>query len=236
MRIWDINPGYLNRGSLLGEHRELHGIVSIIAYGKKGYSRHPETIRWLGYGWALKQRHRLLAREMALRGYRDKSPVLTNSNKEKWPEIYIDDPAQQYRILEMKYRDKEQGRIPLPQNQQQLWSHHKYSVLARDVNRYREIGREVSRLKTHEDYRNLAMELTSLLRTPPSVGGLKNALQHMWGHVAGPILDATNDPVESWSLQRLAAEIQYRTITLREPYLLVSTALSELTAWLPAKT
>jgi len=30
MRLWDINPGYLNRQSLLGEHRELHGIVSIL--------------------------------------------------------------------------------------------------------------------------------------------------------------------------------------------------------------
>ena len=30
----DINPGYLNRQSLLGEHRELHGIVSKIDYNK----------------------------------------------------------------------------------------------------------------------------------------------------------------------------------------------------------
>jgi len=35
MRIWDIHPGYLNRQSLLGEHRELHGIFSIIT-NKKG--------------------------------------------------------------------------------------------------------------------------------------------------------------------------------------------------------
>jgi len=26
MRIWDIDPGFLNAQSLLGEHRELHGI------------------------------------------------------------------------------------------------------------------------------------------------------------------------------------------------------------------
>ena len=236
MRIWDISPGYLNRGSLLGEHRELHGIVSIIVHGKKGYSRHPETMRWVGYGWALQQRHRLLACEMALRGYRDKSPVRTHSNKEKWPEIYIDEPAQQYRILQMKYHDKEQGRIPLPQNGQQLWSHHKYSVLARDVNRYLELGREVSRLKTHGDYRHLAMELTALLRSPPLPGGLKNALQHMWGHVSTSHTGNTAEPVESWSLYRLAAEIQQRAITQRESYLLVSTGLSELTAWLPEKS
>lgn len=36
MRIWDINPGYLNRQSLLGDHRELHGIVSIQQRARDG--------------------------------------------------------------------------------------------------------------------------------------------------------------------------------------------------------
>ena len=36
MRIWDLNPGYLNRNSLLGEHRELHGILNILTLEKKG--------------------------------------------------------------------------------------------------------------------------------------------------------------------------------------------------------
>jgi len=44
MRVWDINPGYLNRQNLLGEHRELHGIVSILVNRKKGYANHPETV------------------------------------------------------------------------------------------------------------------------------------------------------------------------------------------------
>ena len=55
MRIWDIHPGYLNNQSLLGEHRELHGIVSILVNKKKGYSQHPETKRWVGYDWARPQ-------------------------------------------------------------------------------------------------------------------------------------------------------------------------------------
>jgi len=63
MRIWDLSPGYLNRDSLLGEHRELHGLYSILVNGKQGYSRHPETLRWAeavgGLGW----RHRELALE-----------------------------------------------------------------------------------------------------------------------------------------------------------------------------
>jgi hypothetical protein len=33
MRVWDVNPGYLNRPSLLGEHREIHAIVSILTHG-----------------------------------------------------------------------------------------------------------------------------------------------------------------------------------------------------------
>ena len=66
VRIWDLHPGYLNRQSLLGEHRELHGLVNVLTQNKKGYSRHPETLRWVGFGWALKQRHALLAAEMAL--------------------------------------------------------------------------------------------------------------------------------------------------------------------------
>ncbi len=45
MRIWDINSGYLNSQNLLGEHRELHGFVSIIVNKKKGYAKHPETLR-----------------------------------------------------------------------------------------------------------------------------------------------------------------------------------------------
>ena len=68
MRIWDLNPGYLNRQSLLGEHRELHGIVSILVNKKKGYAKHPETLRWVKHGWALTMRHNLLAAEMSLRG------------------------------------------------------------------------------------------------------------------------------------------------------------------------
>jgi len=185
MRIWDVNPGYLNRQSLLGEHRELHGIVSIIVNMKRGYSKQPETVRWVGYGWALKQRHRLLAAEMSLRGFTDHSPVLTRGKRGVWPKKYVDEPFRQFQLLEAKYRNKEQGRIPLPKNAQQLWSHHKYSVLARDLNLYRKLGRDVSRMRPHHDFSELAKVLTELLRRSPSIGGVRNALQHYVGIRAG---------------------------------------------------
>jgi hypothetical protein len=232
MRIWDINPGYLNRQSLLGEHRELHGIVSIIVNGKKGYSRHPETVRWVGHGLALQQRHRLLAAEMSLRGFSHRSPVVMSTGKGRWPQRYIDEPFRQFQILESKYRHKEQGRIPLPGNAQQLWSHHKYSVLARDPNLYRELGREVAGMKPNHDFSELALKLTELLRTSPSAGGLRNALLHMWGYVSA-CPAPPEGAVESWSSDRLLLEIQRRAMKIAEPYLTSTTALGELKAWLP---
>lgn len=232
MRIWDIHPGYLNRQSLLGEHRELHGIVSIFRNRKKGYANHPETLRWAGYGWALRQRHRLLAAEMALRGYTDKTPVRTRSGKNSWPTIYIDDPFQQLQLLRTKYQNKEPGRIQLPKNGQQIWRHHKYSVLARSTTVYKQIGRETAAMRPHHNFSGLAARLTELLRRSPAPGGLRNALLHMWGHISDSVPGPKYD-VARWSTKRLIKEIQRYALAVEEPYLMESTALSELAAWLP---
>lgn len=229
MRIWDIHPGYLNRQSLLGEHRELHGLVSIIVNGKKGYSHHPETIRWVGYGWAIKQRHRQLACEMKLRGYEEKTPVKTRSNKGLWPPIYIDKPHIQFQLLKEKYKGKEQGRIPLPNNLQELWSHHKYSVLSRDQDSYKQIGRKVA--GNNIDFDNLALALVEALKLPPTEGGIRNAVQHMWGHVS-EAHGKTSDNIKSWSLKKLLLVTQAISKNINEPYLTKSTALSELMVWL----
>lgn len=234
MRIWDINPGYLNRQSLLGEHRELHGIVSILQNNKAGYSRHPETLRWKGFGWALRKRHQLLACEMALRGYVDRSSVRTLSNNGVWPTTYIDWPVVQLGLLRDKYAHKEQGRIPLPKTAQQLWSQHKYSVLARDTDAYRELGRLVAAMGPLDDYSGVAAQLVALLRQPPSEGGIRNALQHMWGHVSSQY-EGSKGEVVSWHTGKLLHEIQNLAMAGRDAYLTSSTALSELCAWIPRK-
>jgi hypothetical protein len=75
MRIWDLAPWRLCRGHLLGEHRELHAIWSVLTKNKAGYSRHPETLRWKGRLRALFGRHAALVGEMARRGYRHLSPL-----------------------------------------------------------------------------------------------------------------------------------------------------------------
>ena len=75
MRIWDLNPSLLCRNHLLGEHRELHALWTIITEGKKGYSSHPETLRWVGKQRALYLRHEDLVLEMKKRGYNHASDL-----------------------------------------------------------------------------------------------------------------------------------------------------------------
>jgi len=230
MRIWDIDPGYLNRQSLLGEHRELHGMVSIIVNHKNGYANHPETRRWADYGWALKQRHDLLVAEMSLRGYQHKTPVMTRRRQETWPPDFIDLPAHQFEILQNKYIGREAGRIPLPKNAQQLWAQHKYSVMARDPNLYRRLGRQVSTMRGRRDFAELMNILLTSLRTRPGEGGVRNALQHMWGHIVAD--DDKYTGIGSWSLARLLKETRERALRQNEIYLVHSTALGELASWL----
>jgi hypothetical protein len=103
MRIWDISPKKLCRNHLLGEHRELHAIWSVLVNGKKGYAHHPETLRWKGKLKALYGRHDALVVEMSNRGYRHRSPLekrsATGSAKQT---IYVNSPREQIVILRHK--------------------------------------------------------------------------------------------------------------------------------------
>ncbi len=231
MRIWDIHPGYLNRQSLLGEHRELHAVVSIIMNNKQGYSKHPETLRWKEYGWAIQKRHQLIAAEMVLRGYREQSPVTLCSREGYWPEIFIDEPFIQFELLKQKYVGIEHGRIPLPETGQQLWYHHKYSILARDPALYKALGRTVSNMSQKHNFSELLMQLTLILRTRPSAGGIRNSLQHIWDYVSFAHSGRKHN-IQNWSLHKLLKETQTIVMSGQEPYLYSITALSELEIWL----
>ena len=103
MRIWDIPPKRLCRNHLLGEHRELHAIWSVIVNGKKGYSQHPETLRWKGKLKALYGRHEALVVEMSNRGYRHRSPLAkTEATGSAKQTNYVDRPRAQIVILRSK--------------------------------------------------------------------------------------------------------------------------------------
>ena len=75
MRIWDLDPRLLCDRHLLGEHRELHAVWSILTAGRTGYANHPETVRWRGRLAALHARHEAEVAEMGRRGFRHASPL-----------------------------------------------------------------------------------------------------------------------------------------------------------------
>jgi hypothetical protein len=103
LRIWDVPPRLLCRQHLLGEHRELHAIWVVLTRRKRGYRRHPETLRWVGKRRALYRRHELLVREMERRGYSHRSPLekrfATGTAVQR---KYLDSPARQREILERR--------------------------------------------------------------------------------------------------------------------------------------
>jgi len=106
MRIWDIAPKKLCRNHLLGEHRELHAIWSILTNNKKGYYRHPETLRWRGKLAALYSRHEMLIKEMKKRGYNHISnlnPRLAIGIKKQ--SLFLDSYKKQIEILRNKRCD-----------------------------------------------------------------------------------------------------------------------------------
>lgn len=103
MRVWDIEPTNFCHNHLLGEHREIHAIWSILTSEKRGYRRHPETQRWVGKLAALKKRHDLVVSEMVRRGYNhfsdlDEKLATGNINQD----VYIDSPDRQTQILNEK--------------------------------------------------------------------------------------------------------------------------------------
>lgn len=102
MRIWDIHPSKLCRKHLLGEHRELHALYTIISQDKTGYRNHPETKRWVGKLAALYRRHELLVEEMTRRGYVHQSPLPTPPNDKQLQDAFVNTPEEQFQLLKDK--------------------------------------------------------------------------------------------------------------------------------------
>ena len=103
MRIWDIEPKRLCRNHLLGEHRELHAIWTILNKNKRGYANHPETLRWKGKLKALYCRHKNLVKEMKRRSFRHNSNLDVNLASGNRRQIkYVDSISKQIKILKAK--------------------------------------------------------------------------------------------------------------------------------------
>lgn len=102
MRVWDLPLKHLCRQHLLGEHRELHALWTILREGRSGYARHPETLRWEGRLPALAKRHALQARELERRGYAHKSPLRGRPAGSTVQRTFVNTLAEQRALLRKK--------------------------------------------------------------------------------------------------------------------------------------
>lgn len=170
MRVWDIHPGFLSRQSLLGEHREIHAIHIIVSRQKKGYSRHPETLRWRDSLPALWLRHEQVVAEMRVRGFKHFSPLPAPQMEILWPSAFIDAPGHQFELLAGKYATKEQGRIPLPAGVGELLRSHALSLISREC---------VLTEPKPENFNSTAAALVQLLRQPPTKNGWAEVLARL---------------------------------------------------------
>ncbi len=191
MRVWDIHPGYLDRGGLLGQHTEIHAVWSVLRGCKGGYSRHPEVLRWRGHEARLAIVHEITVREMGLRGFDHASPldgVGSSDNPPSLPSRLIS-PGEQLELVGAKLaRRGRQGRIPLPKRISWYWAQHKYSVMARGYRRYRDVARTMAR---REDCRpsvgeDMILQIMEEMAHPITPGAMRNTSYHLWGYVKRP--------------------------------------------------
>ena len=230
--ILDLHPGYLGNEHLLNESRLLERILAGEISQLEDESEYASLLPWAKFSWAAKRRYLWIISEL---GYRNvkieprgaKDWVILCPHA--WPRSHYS-PAAQLKWLERSGVGDDSSRIRLPENKQQLWAQHKYSILARNHNLYKLIGPRVANQAARSGYDELANELTYSLRLWPEKGGIRNALHHMWGHIS-PNNDIDPD-FNAWSLSRLIKEITGQVQLKSEPYLNQSTALTEIQTYL----
>ncbi len=135
--------------------------------------------------------------------------------------------SKEFYILNDRYKEKN-GRIYLPNNAQDLWRQHKYAIMARNINLYKEIGKRVSSENCFDELTDI---LVYELRKRPKKSGIFNALQHMWGYIS-EYSEIKKIDVNSLSLYELFLEVQQSTLKSKESYLSQQVALSEFEIWI----
>ncbi len=235
MRVWDLHPGYLSRQNLLGQHAEIHALFSIIDGEKKGYSLHPETLRWKGKLGMLKRIHDLSVLEMKLRGFNHASPIPDCRDLEPGAKSYVDHPLIQIEILSQKYRQRNQaGRIPLPKNIDQFWAHHKYSIMARGYVHYRGVQGTLRDIRSSafKEAGFLTGQILDLMELPVTTPALANVVDHLWGYLK----EESSDNEKKRYMSRQADDLpeligMFFDLARRynRPYLLHSTIFADFT-------
>lgn len=218
--IFDLDPGFLDDEWLSAQMRLVMGLSSADDAARQ---RLPEC--WQGHEDALVLRLNQLIVEMRMRGQATPEPLPLTAESVIWPARGATPLEEQVARVGERARSGRVGRIRLPRNDHELWASYKYTVLARNHQAYLRFGQRIAARAI--PYETLWYEMINASRVAPTPGGVRNAVQHMWGYVSN--LSAVNPQVGS--LQALLVEIQRLAVAHQVSYLLNSTALGELMAW-----
>ncbi|WP_404367669.1 hypothetical protein [Marinobacter sp.] len=221
--VFDIDAGLLDDELLASQMRLLTGLAGA------GHPRDAQTAvpaGWQGHEDALALRLNQIQEEAALRKFAIPGRVPVTEESVIWPIPDLNGVRNQLATIRSRAEENNAGRIRLPRNDHELWATYKYSVLARNDRAYQSFGQRVAARAIPLD--ELWLSMISASRVAPLRGGVRNALQHMWGYVSrhSAMHPGTED------LVGLAAEIQNQAVAHQVSYLLNSTALGELRAWL----
>ncbi len=223
----DLSPGFFD-DELLGEQMRR---ISVFLDNKsqRGAIAAPSLPKhWQGYEDALTVRINELMAEMQLRRIPTPDWMPLTDESIVWPVLPENSLREQYQVLAERAEKGKLGRIRLPRSPHELWASFKYSTLARNHKAYLQFGKQVAARTIEFD--SLLVQLTAVCRVKPAVGCLRNSLQHMWGYVSR---HSSADPNRA-TLAELLAEVQRQAVDHQDTYLLNSTSLSELAAWLPS--
>lgn len=221
--LFDVDAGLLDDELLAEQMRLLTGLIS--QDRSAGVNPRMPAL-WQGHEDALALRLNQLMTEMVLRGKAIPGYVAVTPESLLWPALDPRSLAAQLEVIGDRAGAGKPGRIRVPRNDHELWATYKYSVLARNTRAYQNFGQRVAS-------RSLPLEMLwasmiNATRVAPSPGGIRNALQHMWGYVSG---HASVNP-QTDDLAGLANHIQALAAEHQVSYLLNSTALAELRVWL----
>ncbi len=210
MTIWQVSPAYFSSADLTTEYQELKKCTD-----KNQFVKH---------------RMRLIDAELKLRTLFD-APDWQNDSAKLQGIACPERIEQQYKTLKNAYQKQRFARIAPPKNAVALWTHHKYAIMARSIELYKSIGKQVAHNKSPQHFATLCQIINDELVKRPSNGAILNVLQHMWGYIAN-LSNIERADVETLSLSELLSEIQRCTIASNQPYLIKQVALSELAIWL----
>ncbi len=238
MRVWDVHPGYLSESRLLGEHREIHAVWTVLVEGRKGYANHPETRRWRGHLSSLYRRHEMTVAEMHLRGYNHASPLEYRDDGAGSSPGFVDSPPEQFVLLREKYDSAESGRIPLPNRASEFWAHHKYSIMARGYEKYRQVSSMSGRLGALRiiEAGEMVDEVHRIMEETAHEGSLINAWQHVIGHFKQKVPVQTREELLSNlpdSADKVGRTVYLLALEHDEIYIRNSTILSDWSSFEP---